>query len=255
MEDFKKKNSVLLADIMGHVYALEKRKNICKRKCMIKAIKSKNIKAKEDQLVKLKESNDTTQIQKIKEEIDRDLVEIGAINEYLNNNTPAMIKANEAAVENLAKNTLHTTTASLIQKYLDEYKTALSKDQDSKDAKEIEEIKKKEEEELDLMLIEAEMNATKKTRERARNPIEQTKDLELEELILQNIRKLNDYEPLTQRSILKEILPHTSSSSDSDSSQARICDLYPRKTMVSEITKTDSFEFGPMKKEIEYNLR
>ena len=70
--------------------------------------------------------------------------------------------------------------------------------------------------------------------------------------MLQNIREMEEYAPLTQRSVLKEILPHTSSSSESEFGLVRISDLFPRRSMVSEITKTDSFEFGPMKEEIEY---
>ena len=126
MEAFQKKYSERLTKVMRRVYELDRRKNICLRKSMIKTIKTSNMREKQHLLAQLKDSTDLNNIQKIKAKIDRDMKDIEAINAYLKNNTTAMIKADELAVENLAKHALKTTTASLMKNYLDEYKLTMT---------------------------------------------------------------------------------------------------------------------------------
>jgi hypothetical protein len=238
MEAFQKKYSEKLTKVMRRVYELDRRKNICLRKSMIKTIKTTNVQAKQNILIQLKNSNDLIQIQKINAEIDREVQQIGVINEFLKDNSTATLRANEIAVENLAKHALNTTTASLIKNYLDEYKHALSKDQDAKDKEEIRE------KEMEDILVQAEINVASKIREQNLK-------------ILENLNEMDNYAPLTQR-VLKDTASKTnlpsssSSSSESEFGQIRISDLFPRKFLSSEISRMDSFEFGPLKEEIEY---
>ena len=90
---------------------------------------------------------------------------------------------------------------------------------------------------MDHILIESEINASKLR--------DQSKD------ILENIREMDNYAPLTQRRVLEDNLPQ-SSSDESEFGQIRISDLFPRKFLSTKISKTDSFEFGHLKEEIEF---
>lgn len=150
MDTFEAKYGERLTRVMRVLYELRKLASLCARKSVIKQIKVAKVKENRNLMSKLSATNNIGRIDELHLQVNRDLAEIGKINEFLGQNTMAMMRERERDLEQLANQKLNTTTAALIKDYFHAYEKALSIDM-----------------EIEIKMVEAEQIAKQKAEEKA----------------------------------------------------------------------------------------
>jgi hypothetical protein len=283
MEAFVKSCGKKIAELVQEVYEIEKLRNKCKRKCTIKTIKKEQIKENEKILNTLNKSKDSYRIDQLKAQIDKYLLEIKSIDEFLDQITPAKIKMREQELESLLNKKWFMTTESLSRQYLAKYKLAVAQEQElqtNHDDALLTECEKIISAEYSENSEKHRSNEMDRRRERKERHIETDKideneitpkEKEIEDLSIKNQEERQRKEQYERdERILENLIqvdnfvPELSKKEKNDAMKRSFFNKFIQKdvepiTMKSwaksapcQLPKTDSYEFSQMKKELEY---
>ena len=272
MDAFVKSYGKKIAELVQELYAIEKLRDQCTRKCTIKTIKKEQIKENEKILKTLSKSKDSDRVDQLKAQIDKYLLDIKSIDEFLDQTTPNMIKIREKELESVLNKKWFMTTESLSRQYLAKYKLALAQEQEMhaiRDDALITECEKKISSEFSCNPEQHHINEMNRRRERQirdeKNVKNESppKEKETEEF------KLND-DPrndriLTNLIMIDNYIPELSNKEKNDQMRRSFFQKFTHndgdkpitmkswsKSAACKIPETDSFEFSQLKDELDY---